>query len=434
MITIGTHSRAGQGRAWLLAASILACTAQAAHAEKMLPGYFTGNAFAAYADASTGVLSLELTHFAHANCPCAGTNGHPLTSRIGTLGIPGIIGTSLTVARAIADRTATDAQATETTHLEGVSLLGGLISASAIKAVANVHATEKKMHSSSAGSSFVNLVVAGQKMPADVPENTIVQLPGLGSVTLNEVTPSGDGVTTAGTSVIMIKVKIDVSNSFGLPVGAVVTLAEANVAYDRKQPHRTVEGSAYAADTNAVAVQALPGLGPLAPVTINNCAGVKGVPSNQSAAVNLGIVSVGAGTTTAQGGRTGHDTSAAQTTASVAGVSLLGLIGADAITSVASETVVGRKVTPSAAGTQFAGLTIAGTNLPVDVPANTQIPLPLLGYVVVNEQIAPKPGHAGAMTVNGLHVYINTANLLNLPVGSEIVVAHATATAAALPE
>jgi hypothetical protein len=101
---------------------------------------------------------------------------------------------------------------------------------------------------------------------------------------------------------------------------------------------------------------------------------------------------------------------------------------------VATETVVGKKVTASTAGTQFGGLEIAGTNLPVDVPANTQITLPLLGYVVVNEQIAPKPGHAGALTVNGLHVYITTANLLNVPVGSEIVVAHATATAAELPE
>jgi hypothetical protein len=206
------------------------------------------------------------------------------------------------------------------------------------------------------------------------------------------------------------------------------------VSYDRKQPHRIVEGSAYAADTNATALQTLPGLGPLAPVAINNCAGVKGVPSNQSASVTIGPVSIGAGTTTAQGGRTGRYTSAAQTTASVAGVSLLGLIGASGITSVASETVDKHTVTASSAGTQFAGLSVAGQNLPVDVPANTQVPLPLLGYVVVNEQIGPKPGHAGAMTVNGLHVYITTANLLNLPVGAEIVVAHATATAAELPE
>jgi hypothetical protein len=429
MTRFGNH-----GRAWLVAAPLLAFTSHAAHAAKLLPGYFTGNATAAYADASTGVLSLELTHFAHANCPCAGTKGHPIFSRIGPLGIPGLLETTLTAAKAIADRTATDAEATETSHIEGVSILGGLISASAIKAVASVHATDKKLHSASTGSSFVNLVVAGQKMPTDVPENTVVQLPGLGSVTLNAVTPSGDGITKAGTTVVMIKVKIAVANNYGLPVGATVQVAEASVAYDRKQPHRIVEGSAYAANTNAVAVQALPGLGPLAPVSIDNCAGVKGVPSNQTAGVNIGLVSVGAGTTTAQGGRTGHDTSAAETTASVAGVSLLGLIGASSITSVATETVVGKKVTASTAGTQFGGLEIAGTNLPVDVPANTQITLPLLGYVVVNEQIAPKPGHAGALTVNGLHVYITTANLLNVPVGSEIVVAHATATAAELPE
>jgi hypothetical protein len=51
----------------------------------------------------------------------------------------------------------------------------------------------------------------------------------------------------------------------------------------------------------------------------------------------------------------------------------------------------------------------------------------------VNEQIPPK-GKVGAMTVNGLHVHVTTANLMNLPVGAEIVVAHATATAEALKE
>jgi hypothetical protein len=434
METMTNHRLAWRGRAGLFAASLLVCTAHSAQAAKLLPGYFTGNAFATYADISTGVLSLELTHFAHANCPCAGTNGHAVVSRVGPLGVPGLVGTNLTVARVIANRTATDAQATESSHLEGVSLLGGLISATAIKAVANVHATDKTLHTSSTGSVFTNLVVAGQKMPANVPENTVVQVPGLGSVTLNAVTASGDGTTTAGTSVVMIKVLVAETNNFGLPVGARLVVGEAAVAYDRKQPHRIVQGSAYAADTNATAVQVLPGLGPLAPVEINNCAGVKGVASNQSAAVTIGPISIGAGTSTAQGGRTGRTTSAAQTTSTVAGVSLLGLIGASSITSVASETVDKHTVTASSAGTQFAGLSILGQTLPVDVPANTQIPLPLLGYVVVNEQIGPKPGHAGAMTVNGLHVYITTANLQNLPVGAEIIVAHATATAAELPE
>ena len=114
MTTTTQDRRAWRGRTWLLAAPLLACVPQAAHAEKLLPGFFTGGASVLYADASTGVLSLQLTHFAHTNCPCAGTNGHALVSRVGPLAIPGSATTSETAARTVATRTTTTADAEET--------------------------------------------------------------------------------------------------------------------------------------------------------------------------------------------------------------------------------------------------------------------------------------------------------------------------------
>jgi hypothetical protein len=425
---------ASSTRAWLLAAPILGFSAHAAQAAKLLPGYFTGNASAAAADISTGVLSLQLTHLAQTYCPCAGTNGHTVAYRVGPVSIPGLVTTSVTIAKSLAVRTDTTADATESAQLETLSLLGGLVQANAIRAVASVHATTDNLKTNTDGSHFVKLIIAGKPVADSPPPNTIIALPGLGSVKLNVVTTSGNGTKAVGLQVIMLQVSITSTNSFGLPVGATLTIGEASVGYHRPQPERVVSGNANVLDTNAAAITALPGLGPLAPVAIDNCAGVPGKPSNAVSALTVGPISIGEGTTTAQGGQTGPKASMAQTTAQVGGISLLGLIGATAITSEATETVVGGKVTASAVGTSFAGLTVAGVPVPVSVPANTSIPLPLLGYVIVNEQTAPAAGHAGPITVNGLHVHITTANALNVPVGSEIIVAHATATAAKLPD
>jgi hypothetical protein len=62
------------------------------------------------------------------------------------------------------------------------------------------------------------------------------------------------------------------------------------------------------------------------------------------------------------------------------------------------------------------------------VPANTVISLAGLGYVVLNEQ---PPAGKGQVQVNGLHIVVTTGNTLDLPVGVEIFVAHAEATARA---
>jgi hypothetical protein len=58
------------------------------------------------------------------------------------------------------------------------------------------------------GSTFTNLMVAGQSFPGDqvVAPNTNINLPGVGYVVLNEQIPTGDGVTSSGMTVNMIHV------------------------------------------------------------------------------------------------------------------------------------------------------------------------------------------------------------------------------------
>ena len=95
---------------------------------------------------------------------------------------------------------------------------------------------------------------------------------------------------------------------------------------------------------------------------------------------------------------------------------------------MAQETYAGGKRT-RAPGFSFVNLKVAGVPVVANMAPNTRLSLPGLGRVTVNEQILPA-GSGGRTQVNGLHVVVTIRpNLLGLPVGAEIVVAHADAMA-----
>src|SRR3954451_2065850 len=73
---------------------------------------------------------------------------------------------------------------------------------------------------------------------------------------------------------------------------------------------------------------------------------------------------------------------------------------------------------PNAAGSTFAGLSIAGNPLPDIVPPNTTIPLPGIGSVIVNEHHPAANGRG--IVVNGLHV-IGASPLLR----GDLIISHA---------
>jgi hypothetical protein len=155
--------------------------------------------------------------------------------------------------------------------------------------------------------------------------------------------------------------------------------------------------------------------------------------TNSIAGLAVGsILSIGTGDTTAFG-KNGAGT-IARTTVKVESTNLLTLpvVGAlvklSAITVVAEDKYNGSVHTRSTAGTQFVGLKIAGISLPVSVAPNSRIDLPF-GYVLINEQKIPAAAKKGVMSVNGLRIVITATNVLGLPVGSQITVAHAEATA-----
>ena len=121
-------------------------------------------------------------------------------------------------------------------------------------------------------------------------------------------------------------------------------------------------------------------------------------------------------------------TQQAQAEANSAAISLLGgLITAQEITAFSTTTLDNSgNFQVSAAGSNFNNLTILGRPYSSTEPPNTRINLPLLGYVVLNEQSSSIGSLNASMTVNMVHVYVTVGNLLGLQVGTQIIVSSAT--------
>ena len=112
----------------------------------------------------------------------------------------------------------------------------------------------------------------------------------------------------------------------------------------------------------------------------------------------------------------------ATTTAEAANVNLLnGLITAQAVLAVATSYANGVGATSESQGSTLVGLVINGADYGDVAPApNTQVDLPGVGYVVLNEQLPTGDGvHSTGLTVNMIHVYLT--DLSGTPTGDIVV-------------
>jgi hypothetical protein len=164
-----------------------------------------------------------------------------------------------------------------------------------------------------------------------------------------------------------------------------------------------------------------------APVTLGGTCGTSQQPLNvagNSAGVNLPPVITGGATTT----DVSSSLNTAQGVSDTTRITLLaGLITAQEIKAVSTTTIDGNGVFHvSSAGSSFSTLVILGHVYNGSVPANTRVDLPLLGYVVLNEQTSNLSNSQANLTVNMIHVHITGLNILGLQVGTEIVVSNAT--------
>src|SRR5260221_3008862 len=140
--------------------------------------------------------------------------------------------------------TATTADIHANSTVQSVNILVGLITSGRVTADAFSHATATNA-SSTGSAAFVNLVVAGRSISRTPAPNTIIRLPGLGYVVLNEQSGPVNGVNHTSFSVHAIDVNITQANTFGLPVGTRIMIAHANSSFDRKNVLAVVSATAY---------------------------------------------------------------------------------------------------------------------------------------------------------------------------------------------
>lgn len=161
------------------------------------------------------------------NMPCLGTKGQVKTNEVLQVNLPNLVttGTVATTAQGTVNNLSASGETTAT--VEGVNLLAGLVTATLIKADAHASFDGVNFSFSDAGSTFVNLSVAGfPEITADTPPNTKLELAGLGTLWLHRVIQKPNSI-----EVRMIELIItDVTNIHGLPLGARVQVAVAEAS------------------------------------------------------------------------------------------------------------------------------------------------------------------------------------------------------------
>lgn len=398
-------------------------------------GHFRGSAYGTFADSQAGPVASSLGRSAFLPCSCEGTDGETKSNRVDSISAGeggGVLTADETETTARTASTAATSIVRMTSRVKGLNALDGLITAAAVTAVSKTNIDANAIEGSTAESGFGNLRIGGKNFGAKVSPNTRVSLPGVGFAILNKVTKNGNGRSSGATIVHMIEINVTKENSFSLPVGTQIVIGHAASGFSRKQIPIVVGGAAWAAEGKSdLDTQSKNEIGRAAFVSLP-CNGTgDGTNENTTSALSAGSAfSLGSAHTSAFGGPTDAGTKA-RTMASVDNVRLLdGLIVAGNVTAVAQETIAqsGRR-TRSAQGSGFSALRVLGTPVPGSVPPNMKMQLPGFGYVVLNEQIIPKDSSDNSTRVNGMRVVITSSNPLSLVVGSQIIVAHAGASA-----
>ncbi len=325
---------------------------------------------------------------------------------LGALASTGVIDTSVSSADLSAG-----SSATAIAEVNGISLLGGLITADAVKSVSSSISSAGAYSFSSMGTNFTNAIVAGIPIGVDVAPNTHILLPGIGHVILNEEI-ANVGATSASLTVNAIHIKVLQVNSLNLPVGTEVIVAHAqsstlaNVAL--------ISGFGYGSSVTAAGVL---DAGRTA-VVVLNCSGVDEDETNSTAGVNVpGVLTTGVVRTSAQESVT-SSSAAGDITASVAGLNLLtGLVTATTITADAGVSASGSNITFSDSGSVFVDLTVAGhPEVGANPAPNTHVSIAGLGTLWLHRVIKTST----SIEVRMVELVVDAANTLGLPVGADV--------------
>lgn len=225
VIDVTVANRFGLG----VGAKIVVAHAASGYARSQPPAAFSGQAYITDANALIGEeLRAQIGKAAFVSIGCQGTNGQTLTNNVTGAEVDGLFRLGAGETTAFSGQTSNGQTARTTAEVARINLLGGLITADGLKAVAEESVRDGVRTRSTAGSTFLRLRILGVlPLPVNIAKNTRVPLLGLGFVVINEqITPApGGGRTQANALRIVVETA---NNRFDLPVGTQIVIGHAD--------------------------------------------------------------------------------------------------------------------------------------------------------------------------------------------------------------
>ena len=404
----------------LLALAICAGFTSAANAQTN-PGYqFSADAYGTYATLGNTVVAGKTAVSTLGPCgtaePPLHTENTVLTASLPPLFTTGVINTTAD-GKILSNGTL---QSMATADVHDASLLGGVITADEVKAVSTTTHNATGFHTSAAGSTFANLVVAGVPILVNPAPNTDINLAGFGHVVLNEQI-SKVKLTTASLTVNMIHVFITQANILNIPIGTQIIVSHAFSSLT-SGVNGTLDGSAYG--TKATVGKVVTS-GPSALVKMP-CLGTNGnLKTNSVAQVQVPLLfSVGEVVDTAQG--TVNGTSAVgETTSTVQAVTVVtDLVTASLVKADAHASKINGNLSFSDTGSTFVGLSVKGfPEINDNVAPNTRLSIAGLGTLWLHRVIHT----SNSIEVRMIELIVTESNTIGIPIGTDIQIAVAVA-------
>jgi hypothetical protein len=350
---------------------------------------------------------------------CTSATGVTHTNTAASVSAPPALSTGTIDTSAASETTSTGVAATSSATVQGVSALGGLVSATTVQSVSTTSEDTQTgaFSTSAAGTEFVGLKVAGVPVTGTPAPNTKIGLPGVGYVILNQQV-SKVGKSHADLTVIAIHVYVThTSKTAKAGTRVVVSFASSGLG---GPVSGLLDGLAYGAHANVAKTIIA---GELFPESLA-CLGTHGkTKTNSGASVSIpGVLTSGTVTDTVKGTAEPKSASAV-VTSTVQGLNLL----ASTVTATAIEADVTAKGNPPALGddSTFLGLSVAGhPGIGDNVAPNTKLHLAGIGTLWLHRQIKT----ANKITVIMVQLVVTVAgNPAGLKVGTTVNVAYAQA-------
>jgi hypothetical protein len=356
--------------------------------------------------------AVELGKLAPAVLPTCSTNPKDLvTATAASVSDAPLIGTGALTSTA----SGTANSATGESDVLGVNLLGGVISATEIKSVSNITYSGGKFQFSSAGTVFDNLAILGLPVGANPAPNTTIDLPGIGTVVLNEQLTNTYS-SEAKFTVNAIHVHVTLPNLLGYKLGTEIIVADAATEVQVVKGPSAVGGFSQSPSLSSKLVSS----GPLVQVIIP-CDGTGGaVDTDSVASANLpGVLITGAVSASGSAAVNASGTYS-QTSTSVAGLNLLsGLVNVTAIMGTAKATTADGINFDFTGGSTFVGLAVSGhPEITDEVAANTKISIANLGTLYLNRV----QKSSNQIRVTPVELDVLQSNTLGLSVGAVITI------------